>query len=509
MKKYLDLKPYGSNQQIRKDYYTSESVQHPAKMDISLTRWILENYCEDGDIVLDPMCGIATTLIEGMRMFPDCIFIGVEFEQKFVDMAQANIKKVQEIYERDLFKPKLGKAIVMRGDARSLEGIAEKIITSPPYAEALSGGGLLKQECFSKYVYSKKLHSTDKNNIGNLKYGKIDKIVSSPPYSEIPVGDYITGRKKFVEWLKNELSIKGYIEWKGKKYTEKEWRRMNWGRFDGRAVKGMPFFSKGYSKNKDNLGNLPHGDISKIITSPPYAHESTASKETKLEREGKFEMGHSKEIPYTDEDYRLKKGKDRGNIGKTKLFTRIPCPKEEAKFHDTRPERKGTQWEWTKEVKISVDRVISSPPYANPRETSQEYDDKYDLRRPKGVKWGREAYRGRYSEDKDNIGSMKGKSYLSEMLRVYQQCYNILVPDGLMILVIKSFIRNKKVVDLPIDTVKLCEMVGFKHIETHYRKIEHPSFWRILHKKKYPSVDPEERVNEEDILVFKKKGELF
>ena len=475
MKKYLDLKPYGSNQQIRKDYYTSESIQHPAKMDILLTRWILDHYVKNGDTVLDCMAGIGTTLIEGMRMFPDCIFIGVEFEQKFVDMAQANIKKVQEIYERDLFKPKLGKAIVMKGDARNLEGVVDKILTSPPFAEINQD----RRKKFNSTIGIQgrrnvgRVYSEDPDNIGNMPYGKVDKIVSSPPYSET-MGHGGKGAKR----IGKEKSI--FIQGPGS-----------------------------YSQDKNNIGEMKHGDISKIITSPPYAHESTASKETKLEREGKFEMGHSKEIPYTDEDYRLKKGKDRGNIGKTKLFTRIPCPKEEAKFHDTRPERKGTQWEWTKEVKISVDRVISSPPYANPRETSQEYDDKYDLRRPKGVKWGREAYRGRYSEDKDNIGSMKGKSYLSEMLRVYQQCYNILVPDGLMILVIKSFIRNKKVVDLPIDTVKLCEMVGFKHIETHYRKIEHPSFWRILHKKKYPSVDPEGRVNEEDILVFKKKGELF
>jgi len=491
MKKYLDLKPYGSNQQIRKDYYTCESVQHPAKMDILLTRWILDHYVKNGDTVLDCMAGIGTTLIEGMRMFPDCIFIGVEFEQKFVDMAQANIKKVQEIYERDLFKPKLGKAIVMKGDARNLEGVVDKILTSPPFAEINQD----RRKKFNSTIGIQgrrnvgRVYSEDPDNIGNMPYGKVDKIVSSPLYSE---------------------SLQAKLDFEKQEKIKDKLKNLPSGNYStpGR-IKHLAIMGNQYSSDKDNLSNLPHGDISKIITSPPYAHESTASKETKLEREGKFEMGHSKEIPYTDEDYRLKKGKDRGNIGKTKLFTRIPCPKEEAKFHDTRPERKGTQWEWTKEVKISVDRVISSPPYANPRETSQEYDDKYDLRRPKGVKWGREAYRGRYSEDKDNIGSMKGKNYLSEMLRVYQQCYNVLVPDGLLILVVKSFIRKGKIVDLPLDTIKLCEMAGFKHIATHYRKIEHPSFWRILHKKKYPSVDPEERVNEEDILVFKKKGELF
>lgn len=114
----------------------------------------------------------------------------------------------------------------------------------------------------------------------------------------------------------------------------------------------------------------------------------------------------------------------------------------------------------------------------------------------------------------NNIGNLPhgqikatiGKTYLGEMLKVYEQCHKVLKIGGLMVLVVKCFIRNKKVVDLPQDTIQLCESVGFKHIKTHYRKITNPSFWRILHRQKYPDVDPKGRTDEEDILIFAKSN---
>ena len=90
--------------------------------------------------------------------------------------------------------------------------------------------------------------------------------------------------------------------------------------------------------------------INLILFSPPYAHESTSSKKTKWQMESDFNIGHTKETKYTDNNYRIKK--HRGNIGKLKLFKRVPCSPEEADNHDTRPERKGTIWEYTKVIKV-------------------------------------------------------------------------------------------------------------------------------------------------------------
>ena len=83
-KKYIKL-PDVSNQKMRKKYYCVSAVKHPAKANIPMMIWILKKFVKDGDIVLDPMAGIGGTLCEGIRLFPNSLFIGVELEQKFVD----------------------------------------------------------------------------------------------------------------------------------------------------------------------------------------------------------------------------------------------------------------------------------------------------------------------------------------------------------------------------------------------------------------------------------------
>jgi len=108
-----------------------------------------------------------------------------------------------------------------------------------------------------------------------------------------------------------------------------------------------------------------------------------------------------------------------------------------------------------------------------------------------------------YSPNVDNIGNLKSDSYLSAMLQVYQQCYKVLKPDGLMILVTKDFIRNKQRVLLSIDTLKLCERAGFVFEDWHERVLTQQSFWRTIYYQKHPEV---ERIDTEDILVFRKPG---
>ena len=234
MKKYINLKSYGANQKLRKQFYTVDSITHPAKMDIPLCCWILEHYINDGEIILDPMCGIGTTLIEGMRMFPKSIFIGVEFEDKFVKMAQANIHKIRRVAKEDLFM-KIGKAICIQGDARSLKGTIDKVLFSPPFGNAehhkehglkdLSGEGFKGRKAWINKEHIK----LNPSNLGNVKiYGNVDKIITSPPFG-------------------------GQVQHKTN-YLGKE--------------KGESGFE--YSNDPNNLGNLPHGKIDKILSSPPY-----------------------------------------------------------------------------------------------------------------------------------------------------------------------------------------------------------------------------------------------
>ncbi len=78
-----------------------------------------------------------------------------------------------------------------------------------------------------------------------------------------------------------------------------------------------------------------------------------------------------------------------------------------------------------------------------------------------------------------------GDTYLGAMLQVYRECFKVLKPGGVMVLVTKNFIRNKKIVRLDLDTIELCEAAGFKFVERWYRRLEQQSFWRIIYAKKF------------------------
>jgi len=52
----------------RRGRYTPESNAHPTKMLPEIARRIVEGYSSPGDLVLDPMCGIGTTLVEAMHL---------------------------------------------------------------------------------------------------------------------------------------------------------------------------------------------------------------------------------------------------------------------------------------------------------------------------------------------------------------------------------------------------------------------------------------------------------
>jgi len=139
-----------------------------------------------------------------------------------------------------------------------------------------------------------------------------------------------------------------------------------------------------------------------------------------------------------------------------------------------------------------IDAIITSPPY--------EAIIKH--RKMDRINIEKHIYqRAGYSEDKENMGNLKGETYLSAMLKVYRECWKVLKPNGKMVIIVKNFIRNKKIVRLDLDTIKLCEKAGFQLVERWYSQLKQQSFWRIIYMKKYPSVP---KIRYEHILVFQK-----
>ncbi|MDA8061772.1 MAG: DNA methyltransferase, partial [Actinomycetota bacterium] len=73
----------------REGRYLAVSSAHPAKMLPAIARTAISDYTSPGDYVLDPMCGIGTTLVEAIHLGRDAV--GVEYEPPWADLARANL----------------------------------------------------------------------------------------------------------------------------------------------------------------------------------------------------------------------------------------------------------------------------------------------------------------------------------------------------------------------------------------------------------------------------------
>ncbi|THV35723.1 TRM11 family SAM-dependent methyltransferase [Glycomyces buryatensis] len=112
--------------------YTKASTEHPAKMPPALAAHAIAAYSRRGDLVVDPMCGIGTSVVEAMHLGRDAI--GVDCEPPWVDMAVDNIDLATA-------QGAAGTGSVRCGDARDLPdllplgavGDVALILASPPY----------------------------------------------------------------------------------------------------------------------------------------------------------------------------------------------------------------------------------------------------------------------------------------------------------------------------------------------------------------------------------------
>jgi tRNA G10 N-methylase Trm11 len=118
----------------RRGRYLPESTAHPGKMLPALARTAITRYSEPGDLVVDPMCGIGTTLVEAIHL--DRRAIGVELEPKWASVAAGNVLQAEAQGAK-------GNALAMRGDARDISaglldqvaGDVALVLTSPPLSE--------------------------------------------------------------------------------------------------------------------------------------------------------------------------------------------------------------------------------------------------------------------------------------------------------------------------------------------------------------------------------------
>jgi len=64
--------------------------QHPTQKPLGLMRWVIENYTNQGDLVLDSFCGSSTTGVACIELGRR--FIGIEIDEGYADIARARIE---------------------------------------------------------------------------------------------------------------------------------------------------------------------------------------------------------------------------------------------------------------------------------------------------------------------------------------------------------------------------------------------------------------------------------
>lgn len=151
--------------------WVKDAYAHPAKMAPGLCFRIIEHLealglLRPGATILDPMCGIGTTLLcgglKGYRM------IGLELEDKFVRLAEENREYLAGPPRN------IGLDItILQGDARHLADILVErdlvAVMSPPYADGLTGGGIAK-EGYSTPYQRDKISGQNFDPVGNRTY---------------------------------------------------------------------------------------------------------------------------------------------------------------------------------------------------------------------------------------------------------------------------------------------------------------------------------------------------
>ena len=459
IKEILEFPPAPAFGRFR-DFFDRSSVAHPAKMHVELCAELIKRYTKPGDVVLDPMNGAGTTTILCMLLGRNAI--GVELEETFHNWCESSRKITEEKIKE--FLGALKKRPPITGwcecnppeetyepnmNVKSPEEVIEKF---PIKIEACEKCGKPIHPKFGRVIHicgdARNLGSLLEEHKEDLPMGGVDNIQFSPPY--------------------------------GNRLADKELK-------DDKERGRMKYSASGANKS-ENIGNLQLREISIVIFSPPYESSVSDNKEGPLvgadERKyGRWKKGTARKNSYTQHNEPMH-GKE---------IRQVATLPSNGRF---------------------IDCCLMSPPYeASLEGTSRHTRGGIASRDPALAQTGTYATRLSfgvpvgYSPKKDNIGNLKKETYLEAMKTVYEQCYLVLKPQGEMIIVVKPFVRNFKVVKLHKHTIKLCELVGFKLKEVLLFKLPQKSFWRVLYKKRYgDKVKDLHLLDYEWILVFESRA---
>ncbi|WP_018536331.1 DNA methyltransferase [Streptomyces sp. MspMP-M5] len=153
----------------RKGRYVPSSAAHPAKMHPGIAAPpAITTYTNPGDLVLDPMCGIGTTLVEALHIGRNAL--GIEYEPQWATLASVNARTAAQTSGT-------GTGIVCCGDARrptdlapaDARGAVDLVVTSPPYGASVHGQVRSSRESGEPGVAKKDFrYSHDRANLAHV-----------------------------------------------------------------------------------------------------------------------------------------------------------------------------------------------------------------------------------------------------------------------------------------------------------------------------------------------------
>lgn len=156
----------------RKHRYTPDSTAHPAKMLPATAAHAIARYTTPGDLVLDPMCGIGTTLVEALGA--DRAALGVEYEPHWVQVARDNVALATD---NGAAHP----GAVLAGDARQLlallpadyRGQVSLVVTSPPYGSSVHGQVITTPKKTLQKFHHRYGNTLDRGNLANIGHQRL------------------------------------------------------------------------------------------------------------------------------------------------------------------------------------------------------------------------------------------------------------------------------------------------------------------------------------------------
>jgi DNA modification methylase len=447
-----------------------EAVAHPAKFNVHLVEFLIDKFTKPGDTVLDPMAG--TGILGVIAALRGRNAIQVEIEPRFyewMEKARQNVEKTPTLGRK-------GWIVNILGDARKLSELLKQvdaIVTSPPYGDTYLGGGdpAKRAERLIKAGYDPREFLGGRARNAVLRhYSEVDAIITSPPYA-----DSLTHEHD--ELRETKLVLRKSGKNRGKPIAL--------GRSQVHTI---------YSTSNNNIGNLPLGDIDAIITSPPYA-ETISHKAGGPVGVKKVGISTITARTYSTSNDNI------GNLPLGCVDAIITSPPYESSLEGTSRHTRGgiasrdpklaQSGTYSTVLSVKPGVPVMCSPNPNNIGNLKSRDEEYEL-----------VERTRDLESLYRMLLKDGKpTYLSEMLKVYSEMYKVLKPGGYCIVVIKPFIRNKKVIDLPYYTWLLMERVGFKLVKLYKFRLPTKSFWRILYYKKHPEVP---RITHEYVIVTMK-----